>query len=70
MREPRHHDHHQLRCGTQPVEDSTLRRGEGFVALLADKPLLLARMDADLPLVSLASGRDTPDWDKMLWWGP
>lgn len=43
LREPHHYDHHQLSRGTPRVEDGAFRRGEGFVALLTDKPLLLAR---------------------------
>ena len=56
MREQRHYGHDQLSRGTQPVEDRAFRRGESFVALLTEKPLLFARMDPDIPLASLASG--------------
>ena len=70
MREQRHHEHHQCSRSPQPVEDGALRDGESFVALLADKPLLCARMEADIPLASLALWRDTPDWGRMLLWGP
>src|SRR5215510_2547995 len=57
MREQCHHGYNQLSRRTQPVEDRAFRRREGFVALLTDKPLLLARVDTDIALADLASGR-------------
>jgi len=43
--------------GAQPIEDRAFGGAEGFVALVADEPLLLPRMDTDIALASLASGR-------------
>src|SRR6266705_2312690 len=47
----------QLRDTTQPIEDRAFGGAEGFVALVADEPLLLPRMDTNIALARLASGR-------------
>ena len=56
-REPCPHGHDPCSRRTQPVADGAFRRGNGFVALLTDKPLLLARVDSAMALTDLASGR-------------
>ena len=43
--------------GAQPIEDRAFSGTEGFVALVADEPLLLPRMDTNIALARLASGR-------------
>src|SRR5262249_42582766 len=55
-----HHEAHRLGRGAQPIEDRTFGRAEGFVARVADEPLLLPRMDTDIALARLASGRTVP----------
>lgn len=70
MRQQRPHNPHQLSRGTQPVEDGACRRGEGFVALLADEPLRFARMETNIPLASLASGGTRPIGAACCLWGP
>src|SRR5262249_4221051 len=60
MGEQSHDDDHGLGRGAQPIEDRAFCGAEGFVARVADEPLLLPRMDTDVTLASLASGRAVP----------
>ena len=57
MSEQGHNEHHGLGRGAQPIEDRTFAGAEGFVALVTDEALLLLRMDTNIALASLASGR-------------
>ena len=52
-----HHEPHGLCRGAQPIEDGACAGAEGFVTRVADEALLLLRMDADIALARLASGR-------------
>ena len=57
MGEQGHHEHHGLCRGAQAIEDRTSAGAEGFVALVTDESLLLPRMDTNVAMASLASGR-------------
>src|SRR4030095_4848349 len=57
MREQRHHCYDQLGRGTQPVEDRPFRDGKGLVTLRTHEPLVLTRVDTDIPLAALSSSR-------------
>src|SRR5262249_29698081 len=52
-----HDEAHNLSRGAQPLEDRTFGSAAGFVTRLADEALLLPRMDTDIALAGLASGR-------------
>jgi hypothetical protein len=56
MSEQGHDEHHGLCRGAQAIEDRTSAGAEGFVALVTDEALLLARMDSDLAHADLAPG--------------
>src|SRR2546422_2803373 len=60
MGEQGHDEDHRFCRGAQPIEDRACGRAEGFVARVTDEPLLLPRMDTDIALASLASGRTVP----------
>src|SRR5437667_6453664 len=53
-------DHHGLCRCAQPIEDGAFAGAEGFVTLVTDEPLFLLRMDTDIALARLASGRTVP----------
>src|SRR5215510_9764497 len=57
MSEQGHDAHHGLCRGAQAIEDRTSAGAEGFVALVTDEALLLSRMNTNVALASLASGR-------------
>ena len=57
VRQKRQHERHGLGGRPQAVERRPFRRGEGFAALRADESFVLARMDANVAMASLASGR-------------
>src|SRR4029434_2048553 len=56
MSEQGHDEHHGLYRGAQAIEDRTSAGAEGFVALVTDEALLLARMDSDIAHADLAPG--------------
>src|ERR1700746_2275981 len=60
MGEQGHDDHHGLCRGAQPIEDGAFTGAEGFVTRVTDEPLFLLRMDTDIALARLASGRTVP----------
>src|SRR5207237_7109094 len=60
MGEQRHDEAHRLGRGTQTVKHRAFGSAERLVALVADEPLFLLRMDTDIALASLASGRAVP----------
>ena len=60
MGEQGHDDHHGLCRGAQPIEDGVFAGAEGFVTRVTDEPLFLLRMDTDIALARLASGRTVP----------
>src|SRR5260370_38350049 len=60
MGEQGHVDHLGLCRGAQPIEDGAFAGAEGFVTLVTDEPLFLLRMDTDIALARLASGRTVP----------
>jgi len=60
MSEQGHDEDRGLCRGAQPIEDRACGGAEGFVALVADEPLLLPCMDADIAHASLASGMAVP----------
>src|SRR5207247_4695138 len=52
------HDEDDGFCrGAQPIEDRAFGGAEGFVARVTDEALLLARMDSDVALADMTSGR-------------
>src|SRR6266705_3110366 len=55
-----HDDHHGLCLCAQQIEDGTFAGSEGFVTRVTDEPLFLLRMDTDIALARLASGRTVP----------
>jgi hypothetical protein len=57
MGAPGHDAHHGLCRGAQPLEDGALAGAEGCVTRLTDAPVCLLRMDTDMALARLASGR-------------
>ena len=57
MGEQGDHEHHGLCRGTQPLEDSPFAGAERFVSRVADEALLFVRMDTNIALAGLASGR-------------
>ena len=60
MGEQGHHEDHGLGRSAQPIEDRAGGGAEGFVALVADEPLCLARMDTDIAFAGLPSGMAVP----------
>jgi hypothetical protein len=57
MGEQRHHEAHGLGRGAQAVKRGAFGGAERLMALVADEPLFLLRMDTDIALASLASSR-------------
>ena len=57
MREQGPHGHDQFSRRTPPVEDRAGRSRAGFVARLTNTPRLLARVNPEIALADLASGR-------------
>ena len=57
MGEQGHHEPHGLCRGAQAIEVRTSAGAEGFVARVTDESLLLPRMDTNIAMASLASGR-------------
>src|SRR6516165_8391930 len=57
MGEQGHDDHDRLCRSAQPIEDGAFACAEGCVTRMTDEPLLLLRMDTDIALAALASGR-------------
>ena len=57
MGEQGHHDDDGLGRGAQAIEDRLCGGAEGLLTLATDEPLLLARMDTNIALARLASGR-------------
>src|SRR5262245_8888015 len=57
MSEQGHHEHHGLGRGTQPIKDGPFAGAEGFATLVADEALPFLRMDTNIALAGLASGR-------------
>src|SRR5215510_8212115 len=57
MGEQRHHEAHGLGRGAQAVKRGAFGGAESLMALVADEPLFLLRMDTDITLASLASRR-------------
>src|SRR5262245_56704660 len=60
MGEQGHDEHHGLGRGAQPIEDRAFCSAEGLLTRVTDEPLLFPRMDTDIALASLASGRAVP----------
>jgi hypothetical protein len=60
MGEQGHDEHHGPCRGAQPIQDRGFGDAEGLMTLVTDKPLFLPRMDTDIALASLASGRAVP----------
>ena len=65
--EQRHHEGDGLGGGAQAIERGAFRGAERLVALRAQEPLILARMDADVTLAGLASGRARHDGGRIPW---
>src|SRR4029453_18978806 len=57
MREQRHHEAHRLGSSPQAVKYRTFRGAERLVTRGAKEALVLARVDANIALAGLASGR-------------
>ena len=57
MGEQRHHEGDSLGRSAQAVKRGAFRGAERLVALGTQEPLVLARVDADVALAGLASGR-------------
>src|SRR4029453_11983666 len=57
MGEQGHDEHHRLGRRMQPIKDGACGGAERLVTHVADAPLLLPRMDTNIALPSLASGR-------------
>jgi hypothetical protein len=60
MGEQGHDEHHGLGRSAQPIEDRAFCSAEGLLTRVTDEPLFLARMDPDIALARLASGRAVP----------
>ena len=60
MGEQRHDEAHRLGRGAQAVKHRAGGGAERLMALVADEPLFLLRMDTDIASASLASGRAVP----------
>src|SRR5262249_25507662 len=60
MGEQGHDEDHSFCRGPQPIEDRAFGGAEGFVARVTDEAPLLPRMDTDIALASLPSGRAVP----------
>ena len=60
MGEQRHDEAHRLGRGAQAVKYRACGGAERLLALVADEPLFLLRMDTDIASASLASGRAVP----------
>src|SRR5207302_65998 len=57
MGEQGHDEHHRLCRGAQPIKDGPCAGAEGLLTRVTDEPLLLLRMDTNIALADLASGR-------------
>src|SRR5437868_6066034 len=57
MGEQGHDEGHGLCRGAQPIEGRAFGGAERLVTRVTDEPLLLLRMDTDIALAGLASGR-------------
>jgi len=60
MGEQRHDEAHRLGCGAQAVKHRACGGAERLLARMADEPPFLLRMDTDIALARLASGRAVP----------
>ena len=60
MGEQRHDEAHRLGRGAQAVKHRACGGAERLMALVADEPLFLLRMNTDIAPASLASGRAVP----------
>jgi hypothetical protein len=60
MGEQRHHEAHRLGRGAQAVKRGAFGGAERLMALMADEPLFLLRMDTDIAHACLTSGRAVP----------
>jgi len=60
MGQQSHNDDHRRGRGAQPIEHRACGAAERFVTLVADEPLLLPRMEADIALADVASGMTVP----------
>ena len=57
MGKQRDDQRHKVTRGAQTIKDGPGRCGKGLATLCADEAPVLARMDANIPLTGLASGR-------------
>ena len=53
-------DHHGLGRGAQPIEDGACAGAESLLTRVTDEPVFLLRMNTDIALAGLASGRTVP----------
>src|SRR4029434_1428777 len=60
MGEEGHDEHHRVGRGAQPIENGAFAGAEGLLTRVTDEPLLLLRMDTNIALADLASGRAVP----------
>ena len=60
MGEQGHDEHHGLCRGAQPREDRACGGAKGLLTRVTDEALFLPRMDTDIALARLASGRAVP----------
>ena len=66
MGEQGHNDHHGLCRGAQPIEDRACGGAERLATLRTDEAPVLTRMDTDIALADLASGRAVPLGQNMV----
>jgi hypothetical protein len=60
MGEQGHHEDRGLCRDVQPIENCPFAGAEGFVTLMADKALLLTRLDTDSAYARVSSGMAAP----------
>ena len=60
MGEQGHDEHHRVGRGAQPIENGAFAGAEGLLTRVTDEPLLLLRMDTNIALADLTSGRAVP----------
>ena len=70
MGEQRHDEAHRLGCGAQAVKHRAFGGAERLMALVADEPLFLLRMDTDIAPCQFGLWQGSSYWGRMWLWGP
>ena len=63
-------EHHGLGRSAQPIEARAFRGAECLLARGTQEPLVFARVDTNIALTDVASGRTRQSGAKYCCWGP